>query len=120
MIDAAIAALVAAERGSNDLTATVYEALGYSVLRRPAHPRARAWAYLDPDTRRWVAMEFYTTSLDAALKLVPERLYRGVFGPMPNGFLAVVSGGQVRGVCEGAPTPELALCIAALRARLSP
>lgn len=71
----------AATAGSNDLTADVYEALGYPVKRRREiidkgwkRTRSVAWRYFE--NGRWLAMADLSGSIDAALALT-ERLLPG-------------------------------------------
>ena len=84
------------------------------------------WDHILPGT--WPA---YTTSLDAALTLVPEGavwhvmtdyggLNRAKIGPKGRPSASVYDAGEVDHptfIQEDAATPALALCIAALRAR---
>jgi hypothetical protein len=90
-----IARLEAAAEGSRELDA----AIAVAVFGGGSH---------DPGTA-----PHFTTSLDAALTLVPEGrgwLMRSVGG---RGFAAISNAGEA----SQAKTPALALCIAALKAR---
>ncbi len=104
-----------AGRGSHDLDADIYEALGYSVIRSPRAPRGIYWRFrgtgkLDNMYRsHWEAQQHFTLSVDCALKLVP-----------PRSSVVLDSAGwyaSVEGYAANAATPALALCAAALRAR---
>jgi hypothetical protein len=78
--------------------------------------------YRHPDGSVGTALR-YTRSLDAALTLVPEGLFWRVtnFDERADGAFAEVLNADRPGVCRGAAdTPALALCIAALKARVSP
>jgi hypothetical protein len=65
-----------APTGCLDLTADVYEALGYEVIRARRPGRGYAWRYrgFGPlfNNERWISMARLTSSLDAAMQLVPE------------------------------------------------
>lgn len=125
-MNALIAELENAAEGSEKLDAQILAVLvGGFVEQSPfngrwcvyAHDREgiqRLWSPGREDTFRQHAG--YTTSLDAALTLVPEGLCWEVESGPKTGGVAVV--GTVHGPMEGiGPTPVLALCIAALRAR---
>ena len=96
-----IAKLEAATEGSGTFDRAIRDALGLSALLVPpdggdeAHP--------------------YTTSLDAAMKLVPEdRIWSVGKIVRAPGYIAVLDND---GHSHKGSTPALALCIAALKAR---
>ncbi len=110
-IDDLIARLNAATEGSHELDAAIYLAIN------------EAWPVANPPR--------YTTSLDAALTLVPEGMFWNVGNAklMGAGFQVTV-GEPARGLkigrkwyahelhpINGPKTAPLAVCIAALRAR---
>ncbi len=119
-----------AERGSRDLDADIYEALGFEVKRTPRLSEnrwggkryGRSWAFLRGS--RWEAMRSYSTSLDAALALTGKdtfwRLGNDGEGPDVAAFKATITSGDGPTLAfhdAVAATPALALCAAALRAR---
>lgn len=78
-IDALVERLKQARRGSDDLTADIYEVVGYQVKRQRAvglgqevSNRSVAWRYLDG--RSWLAMADLTNSLDAITNLARKIL----------------------------------------------
>lgn len=112
MTDDLIARLEAATEGSRELDGAIYETVtGVRIT--------------GPRDKEWLVVPFYTTSLDAALTLVPEGLCWGlnthpedeIFNP--GGAQAFVSDMLEDGIYAhaDAATPALALCIAALKAR---
>ena len=120
-----ISKLEAASGGSKELDAEIADAVGVaSRSRRTAsgkskgrewfvdsHGGVQTWAQDPPP---------YTTSLDAALTLVPEG-WTGII-PVSGGddaWLWQSGGGAGRGVRVSGTTPALALTIAALKARFS-
>ena len=91
-MDDLIARLEAAKEGSRELDIAIFRAITDKPRIRPP----------------------FSTSLDAALTLVPERC------PWAVESAGVVELGTVNGPVEGfAATPALALCIACLRARMA-
>lgn len=107
-----IAALESANEGSRELDADIAEAIGVPLTPH-LHPDNAAWM------RRQKAKP-YTTSIDAALTLMPAG-YAMEVGLDPEDGQARVwkydpSGGTQRLWEANAPTPALALCIAALKA----
>lgn len=106
-----IARLEAAKEGSRELDAAIdiYVTGGSSA----------DLAYVLEDVDRTLRPKHYTTSLDAALTLVPK----GYFGEIDFGFLVDKQAAWVRKnndtprVIGYGKTPALALCIAALKAR---
>lgn len=113
MTDALIARLEAATEGSRDLDCEIYCA---------ANPRCEL-AYGAPGVRiRGNQTVFqpprFSTSIDAALSLVPDGSGWTV-GACTNNtrYAEVFSAGGTKYVVCRAATPALALCIAALRAR---
>lgn len=140
-MDELIARLKEATEGSHALSWEIAEALGWAkfwagqtIYVLPGEHAEKVRAGLDQDWMDWPYEVFssvpeYTTSLDAALTLVPEgavwhvmtdygHLRRAKVGP-PNNPSASVYKDADRPlfVQADAATPALALCIAALRAR---
>jgi hypothetical protein len=105
--------------GMADLTADIYEALGYEVIRGGRGGRAYSWKYrgVGPlyNSDRWVSMNRLTTSIDAAMTLVPE-FYNVDLHRVGKGHRACVWRGA-KNTSRYAATLPLALCAAALRAR---
>lgn len=101
--------LEAAEAGSRELDVEIAKLLGVYI---------RAWGL--PPYHPTENVSPYTTSLDAALTLVPEGLASAVgtmFGmSQPPWGVVWQANGRPMATCEAA-TPALALCIAALKAR---
>lgn len=102
-----LAAMEVATEGSEDLDRLIYEAVGAEQFFD--------CTYMDSD------MPPFSTSLDAALTLVPEghgiEMYR-YWRAEPGEWWSVmlrwgISGGHV--IADDVPTAPLALCIAALR-----
>ena len=70
----------AATGPDREIDADVYEALGYQVKRRPvrhssvhkSHATSVSWRYLD--SGRWLAMEYFTASLDAVVALIEREM----------------------------------------------
>lgn len=124
-IRAVIARLEAATEGSRELDGDIYEALGYRVKRSPDVPKGwrhrttRAWAFLRDS--RWESIRHLTTSLDAALTLVPEGYsWEIAHSPYGNASRATVwdsRAGLTPGFSSHHKDEILAACIAALRAR---
>lgn len=124
-IEALIADLERAGRGSRDLDADVYEALGHLVKRTATindyGRRGQSWRYwpISPDgSPRWLAMRNLTTSMDDAISLVPESLgwtADHAPGQRPRAYVSGLGNVEIAG--GEAATPALALCIAALKAR---
>lgn len=120
-----IAKLEAAKEGSADLTADIYEAVGCEVIRSPRAPNGIAWKYRGrgPSGRvaeRWESMEDLTTSLVAALTLVPEGwlfVLNQVFCGNGSFTTAELFDGEHEIATGESVKPPLALCIAALKAR---
>jgi len=128
-----IAKVEAARSGSPELNADVYEALGYRVVRgegvNPTRRRTIRWRYLDGG--HWCAMRDVTGSFEAALWLLPKGLpiidLELTFDTLKErGHPAVTvrwyppnrkSDKDWRACIVSAPTPALALCAAALKAR---
>ena len=107
--DELIAALEKAEGPSRELDATIAYHAGEARLGLPV-----------PET--WLA-KHYTSSIDAALTLVPEGWRVNSISNVENGWHAVLVRGQwnVAGYATAGSvvsvTPAIALCIAALKAR---
>lgn len=110
-----IAKLEAAEAGSRKLDHAIHAAVG-----SPGSDDPRYFAFLHGDYP-----PCYTTSLDAALTLVPEGLYwivgHGKTSPNELPFGAIISTSlprhEERGTAEHNASAALALCIASLKAR---
>ena len=101
-----IARLEAAEIGSRELDAAIYDAID--------SPAIKIKTTLDYD------FPAYTTSLDAALTLVPEGLAWGVADRKDKSKPLAICGHADNPMTETyAATPALALCIAALKARVA-
>lgn len=102
----------AAEEGSFDLDKEILRALGYTW-------RGMAYWYRD-DTHTWKGSVALTRSIDAALSLVPEG-YHWSLTEHADGAGCMVHHELEQPDFNGevtAATPALALCAAALRARL--
>lgn len=103
-----IAKLESATEGSRELDALIWQALGNPVPRRPD------WPYHVPAPT-------WTTSIDAALSLVPEGWEWALEFNQNNDETAWVAtcrmGDPMLFIEPEAATPALALCIAALKAR---
>lgn len=108
--------LSSAEEGSRELDAEVAYAVGWrSRIENPIYP---AW-WCSPGGNEYLAFEqpHYTTSIDVALTLVPERIkdwnFRHRNGSVYTMQLCIPST-EYEGRAWTAP---LAICLAALRAR---
>ncbi len=120
---ALIAELERAKNGSREFDSKIWEQLGLVDERH-----CDRWCKMDGRTdltrKRFINAwaPHYTISLDAAIALVPEGMRWcisdvGQIGAEHLAF-AGVFGSQVGSECDSnAPTPALALCLAALRAR---
>jgi len=122
----------AASGPDREIDADVYEALGYQVKRRPvrhssvhkSHATSVSWRYLD--SGRWLAMEYFTASLDAVVALIerelPEANCWGV-EKEPGYIEAFVSRNNVESGhwmrLGNAATPALSLLAAFLSAKQS-
>lgn len=123
-VKALIERLEQATEGSRELDGEIFR-LVYPC-QDPAHWHRfqDAWAHQDhEDAIAYEMANFYTTSLDAALTLVPEGdewvvSNHGQIG-LENLAFAGVYGAAIPGSsCDtNAASPALALCIAALKAR---
>ena len=118
-IDDLIARLEAATEGGRELDVALAKRLRQPIKKKPVYKRGHYSGGKPVVLRTEDVASPYTTSLDAALTLVPEghrlRLWwhhTGVWGcdVFPDG------GGAIHRVLDRA-TPALALCIAALKAR---
>jgi len=116
--------ICAAEAGSRELDAEIMSAIGY--VREERHigayydnnEPALDWVYVDPATSDWVSTHppSYTTSVDAALSLVPEGSSVDLtIDPGGLSEVAVTFPDDV--ACAAASTPALAICAAAIQAR---
>ena len=121
-----IARLEVATAGSRELDIAVYEAIGWR--RKQFSKTAPTWL-CPPDDGKRIAIEPFnllpcvTTSIDAALTLVPEGMEwalsnHGQTGAEQLCWAGVFGSPFIGSECDShAATPALALCIAALRAR---
>lgn len=107
---------------SADLTADIYEALGYEVIRRPRNGRGFAWKYRGDgplyNNARWVSMNWFASSFDAAAALKPVgcTFALGDCNQDDSPWACVTDAEGVDYIATGA-TPILALVAANLRAR---
>lgn len=120
---ALLAKLAAAYGGDRDLDAAIAVAVTqpihtaddsiYARLRDPGHDASHPGHYFlkSRSGAQAATAPFYTSNLDAALTLVPEGAGWNVNGNAPLFYASV------KGHTSKAPTPALALCIAALMAR---
>ena len=113
-----IAKLEKASEGSRELDCDIPESLGWPVRRKPPsykNPWCRA-----PEWKSIRTVPHYTTNIDAALQLVPEGFQWEVRHiPTDEGSnYSAQANWQPTGRCYAA-TPALALCIAALKARMA-
>ena len=130
-----IARLETAPRGDKELTADVYEALGYLTIRAPKWSGGISWRCRRPGDQRWCAMRDLTERIDDAASIVPEgycwSVHRGYGGKCWAIVTTDMQAGMPRGEWwspGGDPTdnrPALrsaahALCIAAAKAHLLP
>ena len=111
--------------GSRELDAEIALAVGYTrAWHEDMAPNRGGWYWRNKDigptheTYDWPPL--FSSSLDAALTLVPEGGWQWQIRQDPNVYRAAIVGGIVpdlkimRGL---ATSPALALCIAALKAR---
>jgi len=113
--------LAAAKGGDRELDAAIATQAGWDVRYDRNDPEP----YYQPVPEySWQKVLPYTASVDAALTLVPEGWTTHHYGQGPSGKphtwnLCCIRDGEQRYThTEGrAPTPALALCIAALQAR---
>ena len=125
--------LEAATEGSRELDACVWVAVNgkgqpMKKVGPPSYKEPRFFCNPDPGID-WIGYDLlriapnYTTSLDAALTLVPEGMKwcisdLGQIGAEDWAFAGVYGSPMVGSECDtNARTPALALCIAALKAR---
>lgn len=120
-----IARLEAAKEGSRELDALIFTEVFEAELR-PWSPtrRVRTLWWFKRNSEQVLrygkdSHPHYTTSLDAALTLVPENMRIELIGSGSAWRCEVRHFTAYERVAEyfGAPTPALALCIAALKAR---
>jgi len=113
-----ITRLKLATEGARDLDGRISRAIDIPDLVHDEH----GW-WIDSESGTWKNVTDYTTSLDAALTLVPDDWHWYV-GTNEEGPDAIIwyPGDYRLAVKATASTPALALCIAALKARdsLSP
>jgi hypothetical protein len=118
-----IARLEAATGPDRELDAAIAEYAGvipegYEIAVEHGKPQRYWWHHEDERQPYWVPSA-YTASIDAALTLVPEgwaiSLTVGDQGAFAELHPRVWSG--LRDILAGAPTPALAICLAALKAR---
>lgn len=123
-----VAKLDAATEGSRELDVQIWELVDFrAALRRywSAATGKRVKLHSLPESGLgWLAVKnsapHYTTSIDAALTLVPEGWGWNATGEHSTGFVLLYPPNNypgATGVQAEAPTPALAICIAALRAR---
>lgn len=107
--------LEAAEAGSRELDAEVFRALGWTDGHN-VHGPAKNW-WLNPQTGEHVdQLERVTTSVDAALGLIRERLPDSFVGFGNKSPRTGCPFAHIQGSVGDAHTPALALCAAFLRA----
>lgn len=118
--------------GDREVDADIYESLGYTVKRASERITkqyrvtfTKSWAFQDPNTRRWLAMDRLTDSLDAAIALVEKMLPEGFAwmvahsGPKEDQRLSVAcvfQDGPGINIANEATTHAIALLIALFRA----
>lgn len=133
-ISQVIKRLQAASRGDRDLDADIYAALGYRVRRIMGAGR-RSWVVIPSHESYWQSMDRPTTSLDDAVRLLPSgwRVESLQFG----GTIAerdychcelgrdyAIAGRDlsddeiIEMAANNLATAPLAICVAALKARL--
>ena len=105
--DDLIARLEAATGPCRELDAAIAEAIGHTVKYDKDHPRDTTPYYQPVPDYSWQPVPTYSASIDAALTLVPEGC----------GFVVMGKAAKIGRKVATAPTPALAICIAALRAR---
>ena len=114
----------AATGADRELDALILEALGYEVKRD--HGRMGFAVRGEGPVRylqgtHWQSFGRYTTSIDAAMELVPEgatpALSRHRGSARGSAHITRDTDGRSLGICHSAATPALALAAAALRAR---
>lgn len=115
-----IAALEKSQGPSRDLDAGIGRAIGFVPKRKNINKRSR---YPTVVLRVEEVFPAYTSSLDAALTLVPEGWFWwvGHLDETDRRFVATIAKRAVVGSpsCKGlATTAPIAICIAALQARL--
>lgn len=122
-IDKLILKLARATQGGCDLDADFYEAMGFRVIRTPAHPGGIAWKWFDRTTSRWVCLQPYTTSVEDIARRIPKDF---VWAVTNDGLCVWKRKGGERLTLDDsagrfsnqngckAKTPVLALCIMAL------
>lgn len=115
-----IAELEASTDGSRELDNAVFLATHPDQGTTSEEDEYWYAAHLDEDGGPWTLLPFYTTSLDAALTLVPD----GWGWTINHDAIAAVYAPKIEGDDDladwgSAPngTPALALCIASLKAR---
>jgi hypothetical protein len=109
----------AADQGSADLNADIYEALGYRVVRAPQKPGGIYWRFRglgklsNEYHSHWEVQQDFTRSLDAAVTLAPKGCIWSVHQSGSASCMDGVGGDN----WTRAKTTPLALCAAILRAR---
>lgn len=113
--------LESATEGSRELDGLIYRAINPQIPEEDWHESGGVWYSRDPIDR--IAFDVppdYTTSIDAALQLVPEgwRMYSLRWYAL-NVMATIWDGEMIPGkmIDAGGRTPALALCIASLKAR---
>lgn len=124
-----IARLETAAHGDLELTADVYEALGYLTIRQRKWQGGIAWKKRRPGDRRWFSMGRLTENIDSALGRLPpgwwlESMQDQVDwsvdrAPVTSGCHVSLRVGANCVAVGGARTRPLALCAAILRAHVA-
>lgn len=135
--DELIARLEAATGPCRELDAAIAEAIGHTVKYDKDHPRDTTPYYQPVPDYSWQPVPTYSASIDAALPLVPEGWHLAslgfihpdfrqvaerewqadIFGPVTWTETYDFPEPEYEAVGGNAPTPALAICIAALKAR---
>lgn len=118
-LSALLAKLEAATGPSRELDEAITRAIGFKL----AGYSANVPIWWNPDDKYVGVAPHYTSSLDAAMTLVPEGswwwLHHQVAYPTDDGYQAEVWPLIPPYLKSRAPTAALALCIASVRARLA-
>lgn len=107
-----------------ELNADIYEALGYEVIRRPRNSKGIAWKYRGNgplfNNERWVSMNWFLRSIDAAMDLAVDGYYIIAIHQMPKGWIVKIgsrTNDQEPVIDVEHDSLIIALCSAWLRAR---
>lgn len=118
---AVLAKLEAAKEGSRELDFEVARCVDlWRRAKVPVSGRHPAyWGYWRKRGGKWwrTQLPAYTTSIDAALTLVPDGVAWEISVPRKGGGYRILAGVSPVPNCSFGETPSLAICIAALRAR---